>query len=81
MAPTYTNARDGIAGDRQAACFLMGNDIVDNTQAASTTQIDPRLAFLLRAAARYELVDAGYMSLGQAINGLLPSIRQMARRN
>ena len=33
--------------------------------------VEPRLVFLARAAARFELVEAGVMELGEAFDGLL----------
>jgi hypothetical protein len=33
-------------------------------------EVDPRLIFLLRAAARYELVEACAMDLAEAFDGL-----------
>jgi hypothetical protein len=35
---------------------------------------DPRLVFLARAAARFELVEAGELSLTEAFNGLMSSL-------
>ena len=40
--------------------------------------IDPRLAFLARADARYYLVQHGFMSLGEAVAGLIDSLEAMA---
>lgn len=40
--------------------------------------IDPRLAFLARAAARFELVEACAMSLDEAYNGLFERKRPRA---
>lgn len=37
------------------------------------TQIDPRLAFLARAAARCFLVEAGEMEIDEAFDGLVPA--------
>jgi hypothetical protein len=36
----------------------------------SARQVDPRLVFLLRAAARFELVEAGELRLDEAFGGL-----------
>jgi hypothetical protein len=41
---------------------------------SDTGPIDPRLVFLLRAAARFDLVEAGELSLDQAFGGLLPAL-------
>jgi hypothetical protein len=38
------------------------------------TRVDPRLAFLARAAARLALVEAGEMELEEAYDGLIESI-------
>jgi hypothetical protein len=37
--------------------------------------VDPRLAFLLRAAARFALVEAGELDLEEAFNGLMSALR------
>jgi hypothetical protein len=37
-------------------------------------EVDPRLIFLLRAAARYELVDACMMDLTEAFDGLFDGL-------
>jgi hypothetical protein len=34
-------------------------------------RVDPRLVFLLRAAARFELVEAGQLCLDEAFDGLI----------
>jgi hypothetical protein len=38
-------------------------------------RVDPRLAFLARAAARFVLVQAGEMMLDQAFDGLVDSLQ------
>jgi hypothetical protein len=38
-------------------------------------KVDPRLAFLARAAARFELVEAGEMDIAEAFDGLVASLR------
>ena len=38
---------------------------------AESALVDPRLAFLARAHARFILVEAGEMSLDEALDGLL----------
>ena len=40
--------------------------------------IDPRLAFLARADARLYLVEHGFMSLGEAVAGLINSLEAMS---
>jgi hypothetical protein len=37
--------------------------------------VDPRLAFLARAAARFELVKAGVMEIGEAFDGLIACLQ------
>jgi hypothetical protein len=37
--------------------------------------VDPRLAFLARAAARFELVRAGAMDIAEAYDGLIIDLR------
>jgi hypothetical protein len=37
-------------------------------------RIDPRLVFLLRAAARFELVEAGQLCLDEAFDGLMSAL-------
>jgi hypothetical protein len=37
-------------------------------------RIDPRLAFLARAAARFQLVEAGELDLETAFNGLVAGL-------
>jgi hypothetical protein len=37
-------------------------------------RVDPRLVFLLRAAARFELVEAGELNLDEAFDGLMSSL-------
>ena len=39
------------------------------------TQVDPKLAFLARAAARFELVESGEMDIGEAYDGLVVDLR------
>jgi hypothetical protein len=39
-------------------------------EVSDTGPVDPRLVFLLRAAARFDLVEAGELELGEAIDGL-----------
>jgi hypothetical protein len=41
---------------------------------ASEWQVDPRLVFLLRAAARFELVEAGELCLDEAFDGLMSAL-------
>jgi hypothetical protein len=41
-----------------------------NAPVRIVTQLDPKLAFLARAAARFELVQAGEMDVDEAIAGL-----------
>ena len=38
-------------------------------------KVDSRLAFLARAAARFELVEAGEMDIAEAFDGLVASLR------
>ena len=38
-------------------------------------KVDFRLAFLARAAARFELVEAGEMDIAEAFDGLVASLR------
>jgi hypothetical protein len=40
----------------------------------SDSQVDPRLVFLLRAAARFELFEAGELCLDEAFNGLMSAL-------
>ena len=52
---------------------------------AQECQVDPRLVFLARAAARHFLVEQGEMDLGEAFDGLVQSLscpctREMAER-
>jgi hypothetical protein len=42
--------------------------------------VDPRLAFLARASARWFLVEAGEMDLGIAFAELVPAFRQSQHR-
>jgi hypothetical protein len=39
------------------------------------TRVDPRLALLARAAARFELVQSGAMDLGEAFDGLVAGLQ------
>jgi hypothetical protein len=41
---------------------------------SDATDIDPRLAFLARAHARYILLDAGAMDLDEALDGLVEPV-------
>jgi hypothetical protein len=41
------------------------------------TQVDPRLAFLIRAAVRFDLVEAGELSLDEAFDGLVPAFQSI----
>jgi hypothetical protein len=43
--------------------------------AKPASRVDPRLAFLARAAARFVLVQAGEMTLDQAFDGLFDSLQ------
>jgi hypothetical protein len=38
-------------------------------------RVDPRLAFLARAAARFQLVQAGTMDIDEAYDGLIVDLR------
>jgi hypothetical protein len=38
-------------------------------------RVDPRLAFLARAAARFELVQVGVMDIDEAFEGLIVSLQ------
>ena len=38
------------------------------------TQVDARLVFLLRAAARFDLFEAGKMTIDEAFDDLLPAL-------
>lgn len=38
------------------------------------TQVDARLVFLLRAAARFDLFEAGEMTIDEAFDDLLPAL-------
>ena len=45
-----------------------------NTEADAPQAVDPRLVFLLRASARWDLVDAGEMTLDEAFADLVPAL-------
>src|SRR5262249_11974747 len=72
MAPTNANARTGDAGKRQATSSGW-NDACLNGQPENQNQVDPRLAFLIRAAVRFDLVESGEMGLDEAFDGLVPA--------
>jgi hypothetical protein len=44
-------------------------------------RIDPRLAFLARAAARFQLVEAGELDLETAFNGLVAGLSCLCDRD
>jgi hypothetical protein len=46
---------------------------------AESALVDPRLAFLARAHARFILVEAGEMSLDEALDGLVEPICECQR--
>jgi hypothetical protein len=50
------------------------------TASVSNRQADPRLAFLLRAAAKLDLVEAGYQDLDSAIADLVVVFRALCQR-
>jgi len=41
---------------------------------SSDNAVDPRLVFLLRAAARFELLEAGELRLDEAFDGLMSAL-------
>jgi len=43
-------------------------DSSPSTRSTDSSQIDPRLAFLACAAARFDLVEAGVLSIGEAVD-------------
>ena len=45
------------------------------------TRVDPRLALLARAAARFALVQSGAMDLGEAFDGLVAGLQCACDRN
>ena len=47
----------------------------DFSAAALNQYADLRLAFLARAAARFELVEAGVMEIGEAFDGLIACLQ------
>jgi hypothetical protein len=49
-------------------------------QGFSTQRIDPRLAFLARAAARFELFEGGEIGLAEAVDGLFPAFAAITDR-
>jgi hypothetical protein len=49
-----------------------------NSVAPSSDTIDPRLAFLIRASARWYLVEHGEMDLGDAFDGLVRSLKAVS---
>ena len=53
----------------------MNAPLITTQQLVSTDQfrVDPRAAFLIRAAARWTLFDSGVLSLDQAFDGLIES--------
>ena len=50
------------------------SDAADIDTSAESGLVDPRLAFLARAHARFILVEAGEMSLDEALDGLVEPI-------
>jgi hypothetical protein len=50
----------------QVFCAKLSDDTV--------RQVDPRLVFLLRAAARFELVEAGELCVDEAFDGLMSAL-------
>jgi hypothetical protein len=44
---------------------------------STAPQVDPRLAFLIRAAVRFDLVELGEMGLDEAFDGLAPAFRSI----
>jgi hypothetical protein len=49
--------------------------VSDFSAAALNQYTDLRLAFLARAAARFELVEAGVMEIGEAFDGLIACLQ------
>jgi hypothetical protein len=47
------------------------------TPSVAVVKVDPRLAFLARAAARFELVKAGEMQLDDAFDGLIEAFTHL----
>ena len=45
-----------------------------DTSGENAQEVDPRLVFLLRAAARFELVEAGELCLDEAFDDLMAAL-------
>jgi hypothetical protein len=46
---------------------------------STAPQVDARLAFLLRASVRFDLIELGEMGLDEAFDGLVPAFHSIAR--
>lgn len=52
----------------------MSPDTPNAPCAQASWRVDARLVFLIRAAVRFDLVEAGEFSLDEAFDGLMPAL-------
>jgi hypothetical protein len=64
LGSTITFSSTPVGKSPQAVCAKLSGD----------STADPRLVFLLRAAARFELVEAGELCLDEAFDGLMSAL-------
>lgn len=57
--------------------WLGGQIASENSPSPHSPQVDPRLVFLARASARELLVDAGELTIHEAIDGLVPALLEI----
>ena len=69
MPVTNANRAIGDGAVRQADIDVKGP--ASNSQFHNSRQVDPRAVFLLRAAARFELFEAGAMTVDEALDDAL----------
>jgi hypothetical protein len=78
MPPKNASAAAGTAAARQKGSWA-GNTVENNRHLNPKQDLpaDPRAVFLLRAAARYELVAASCMDIEEAVGGLHGAVCQL----
>ena len=85
MVAINTNPAAGDRGARQHLQFSDKNDAAANSAIVASQQVDPnrqqadpRMVFLLRAAVKFDLVEAGAEDLDDAIADLVHALHMLA---